>query len=139
MSCSRPTMTEEHFSNLLPSHWKNQVIETTRFCISPRGKKAEIRYAGSFVMVGGLECCLSLGLREVVGVVYPNNVKVFKRMGWGPEVMKQDEKYVLGHWTVQERYLEGLRDRMPEHQVTITTRALQKLREWKNAADHSEP
>ncbi len=79
------TMLDEHFAGLSggtpirdPRIW-----ECTRFCLSP---SADQRVAPALIL-GGLEVGLGHGLTQAVGVFDAPMIRVYRRLGWAPELL----------------------------------------------------
>ncbi|MDU8944580.1 acyl-homoserine-lactone synthase [Ovoidimarina sediminis] len=79
------TMLYEHFPDLAagrdlrsPGIW-----ECTRFCLSPG---AGPRVAAA-LMLGGLELGLGQGLSHALGVFDAPMIRVYRRLGWAPELL----------------------------------------------------
>lgn len=96
------TMVEEHFSGLIGgiSYRSARIWECTRFCLSPRSP-SNIAPA---LMLGGLEFCLSLGISKVIGVFDARMLRVYRRLGWSPDVLgaegSEKDAISAGIWTV---------------------------------------
>lgn len=81
-------MVNEHFAHLLP----NGVIadptiwESTRFCLAA-GAAPNVSAA---LMLGGAEVGVSVGLTQAVGVFDARMVRVYRMLGWEPEIIGTD-------------------------------------------------
>lgn len=82
------TMVNDHFLDLTggvrivsPLIW-----ECTRFCLSPAASADGARVAGG-VMLAGHELGLRFGLVSSVGVFDARMVRIYRSIGWAPEVI----------------------------------------------------
>ena len=100
-------MTNDHFVHLAggvriesPLVW-----ECTRFCLSPRHTNQAAEIAGS-LMLAGCQMGLRFGLDSSVGVFDPRMVRIYRRIGWEPEVLGTDgegrDRISLGLWDINE-------------------------------------
>lgn len=105
-----PTMINEHFLHLTdgvairsPFIW-----ECTRFCLSPG---ADARVAGALMLAGAEFGCAS-GLSHSVGVFDARMVRVYRRLGWVPEVLGQQGQgrsaIAVGLWSMDSDLRERL-------------------------------
>lgn len=108
------TMLYDHFPTLTagrelrcPGIW-----ECTRFCLSPR---AGARVAAA-LMLGGLEVGLGHGLSQAVGVFDAPMIRVYRRLGWAPEVLGTQGQGRNG-------ISAGLWDFTPERRAVLLPRA----------------
>lgn len=62
------------------------IWECTRFCISPRWAEDATSIA-AHLMVAGCELGLKFGLEHSVGVFDARMVRIYRRIGWSPEVL----------------------------------------------------
>ncbi|SFJ38535.1 acyl-homoserine-lactone synthase [Jannaschia pohangensis] len=90
------TMLDEIFPQLkggrtLSSH---RIWECTRFCLSP-GAGAD---TARLMLVAGQELGLSMGLSHSVGVFDRPMVRVYRRLGWEPEVLGTENGISAGIW-----------------------------------------
>ena len=79
------TMLNEHFAGLSgeTSICDPRIWECTRFCLSPDAG-ADVAPA---LMLGGLEVGLGHGLTHAVGVFDAPMIRVYRRLGWAPELL----------------------------------------------------
>ena len=80
------TMVNDHFRHLSgggeivsPLIW-----ESTRFCISPNVEAADV---AAKLMLAGCEMGLQFGLAHFLGVFDARMVRIYRRIGWSPEVL----------------------------------------------------
>ncbi|MDG2339769.1 MAG: acyl-homoserine-lactone synthase, partial [Paracoccaceae bacterium] len=103
-------MIKDHFSHLLkgrkiadPLIW-----ECTRFCLGP---DASSRVAGQLMSAGG-EIMRSFGLNGFVGVFDERMVRIYNRIGSGPEILGSEgrgkDRISVGIW----RFSKGARTRV---------------------------
>ncbi|MEM9431266.1 MAG: acyl-homoserine-lactone synthase [Pseudomonadota bacterium] len=88
MPTTERTMIRDHFSDLTESVdiTSPLIWETTRFCLSPRYRDQGRRIAGG-VMLAGHELGLKFGLLSAVGVFDARMVKIYRMIGWAPDVL----------------------------------------------------
>lgn len=103
------TMLAEHFGHLAPGGVAHPDIwECTRFCIAP-GAGAGVS-AG--LMLGGLEAGLRLGLTHAVGVFDARMVRVYRALGWAPDLLGRDgpgrHAICAGSWRFDPALRAGL-------------------------------
>ncbi len=118
-----PTMVNDHFLHLTdgvrvesPFIW-----ECTRFCLAP---DAGPRVSAA-LMLAGLELGLGQGLDHAVGVFDARMVRVYRGLGWQPEVLGTQgsgrEAISVGLWEFLPRYRQtllaraGLTDEIMRH------------------------
>lgn len=98
-------MTNDHFAHLAggvriesPLIW-----ECTRFCLSPNHSDNYAEIAGS-LMLAGCQMGLRFGLESSVGVFDARMVRIYRRIGWEPEVLGTDgegrDRTSLGLWHI---------------------------------------
>lgn len=100
------TMVNDHFLHLTdgvrigsPKIW-----ECTRFCLSP-GASPRVSAA---LMLGGLELGLWHGLSHAVGVFDARMVRVYRALGWAPEVLGAKDGVSVGLWAFDAGQRAGL-------------------------------
>ena len=85
----RPFMLKEHFPHTvtygdIPSG--RQVFEGSRFCIDNSLDSKLRRQAANEIIVAYLEYGLSIGIMQIVGIMYPAYwTNLFSKYGWQPE------------------------------------------------------
>ncbi|MCU0906767.1 MAG: autoinducer synthase [Rhodobacteraceae bacterium] len=104
------TMVNDHFGHLTdgvriesPFIW-----ECTRFCLSP---DAGPRVSAA-LMLAGLELGLGQGLDHAVGVFDARMVRIYRALGWEPEVLGTQgtgrDAISVGLWEFSPRFRPGL-------------------------------
>ncbi len=100
------TMVNEHFSHLSDGvHIIHPLIwECTRFCISPdNGNPGNTAAA---LMLAGCEMGLRFGLQHSVGVFDARMTRIYRRIGWSPEILGTEgtgrEAISVGLWEYSE-------------------------------------
>ena len=101
------TMVNDHFLDLTggvriesPLIW-----ECTRFCLSPslRHNAGEV---ASSLMLAGVELGLRFGLEHSVGVFDARMVRIYRRIGWEPDILgtteHEGEQISVGLWPINE-------------------------------------
>ncbi len=97
------TMVNEHFTHLIdgvrivsPLIW-----ECTRFCLAPDLTDSAHRVAGG-LMLAGCVMGLRFGLEHSVGVFDPRMVRIYRAIGWSPEIIgtagEGRERISVGLW-----------------------------------------
>lgn len=82
-----PTMLADHFADLVPGQdlAGPDVWECTRFCLAPDAD----RRMSARLMLGAHDLGTGLGLRHAVGVFDARMVRIYRALGWEPEVFGQ--------------------------------------------------
>lgn len=106
MPTSGPCMINEHFSDITGRKFHDNLVwESTRFCLSPSSKdKAGVVSAA--LMLAGCEIGLRFGLKNAVGIFDPRIERIYRRIGWPPEVLGSQgqgrDKISAGIWAFSE-------------------------------------
>ena len=97
------------------------IWECSRFSIEPRTYHGRIsgsalRETTFELMHGGCEVAMKAGLSQIIGVFDPFMLRVYRRTGWGPEIVASSDKanpgpIFLGIWDVSEASLQSIKDR----------------------------
>jgi acyl homoserine lactone synthase len=98
------TMTNEHFVHLTggvkiqsPLIW-----EVTRFCLAPGSGPG----VAASLMLAGAEFCLRFGIPQVLGVFDARMVRIYKRIGFSPDVLGTQgdgrDAISIGLWSMSE-------------------------------------
>ena len=85
-----PCMTNDHFKHIAGGDITSPLIwESTRFCLSPKvdGDAGRISAA---IMLAGCEIGLAFGLKHAVGVFDARMVRIYRALGWSPEILGTD-------------------------------------------------
>lgn len=99
------TMINDHFAHLTGRRIESpKVWECTRFCLSDRAG-AQVSAA---LMLGGAELGLGFGLTHTVGVFDARMARVYRRLGWSPDIIGAADDIRAGLW----RHGEDLRPRL---------------------------
>lgn len=110
------TMVNDHFLHLMdgvrvesPLIW-----ECTRFCLSPKLRQNAGQVAAS-LMLAGCELGLRFGLEHSVGVFDARMVRIYRRIGWEPDVLgtttHEGERISVGLWPIDEASKASICDR----------------------------
>lgn len=90
MPTTGDTMVNDHFSHLTgggaictPHIW-----ETTRFCIAP--DSADGGNIAAHLMLAGAELGVAFGLSHSIGVFDARMVRIYRKLGWSPDVLGTD-------------------------------------------------
>lgn len=97
------TMVNDHFTHLSgggtitsPLIW-----ECTRFCISPSANNAG--QIAAKLMLAGCEMGLQFGLTHSIGVFDARMVRIYRRIGWTPEIIGSAGDTYVGLWAFSSR------------------------------------
>jgi N-acyl-L-homoserine lactone synthetase len=124
-----PTMLQNEFLNFFtepvdvtaPTIW-----ECTRFCILPQSsmdsRKAEALVSAK-LLIGLCELCLSSGIEFVVGVYDASMPRIYRRIGWSPELLARS-KPEIGNISV------GLWEATPSVLATMKRRLARRANDW---------
>jgi acyl homoserine lactone synthase len=100
-----PTMLAEVFPHLTPDPIRDPFIwETTRLCLSPDAGPGTAR----LLLLAAAELGLSLGLTHAAGVFDAPMRRVYRRLGWEPEVLGTAGGVSAGLW----RFDAAVHDRL---------------------------
>lgn len=78
------TMVNEHFGDIAGRRIEApEVWECTRFCLAPDAP----RVVSALLMLGGAQFGVGLKLSHAVGVFDARMVRVYRHLGWSPEVL----------------------------------------------------
>lgn len=91
-----PTMLADHFPDLTggvtiraPFIW-----ECTRFCIAPNAPRS----TAALLMAAAAELGIRMGLSHAVGVFDHKMPRIYKRLGWAPDVIGTQDEISAGIW-----------------------------------------
>lgn len=94
------TMLAEVFPHLVdgkpisdPGVW-----ECTRFCLSPTAGAG----VAQMLLLAASEVGLAIGVRQSLGVFDTPMIRVYRRLGWSPEVLGRADGIAAGLWTFSE-------------------------------------
>ena len=97
------------------------IWECSRFSIEPtthhgRISGSALRETTFELMHGGCEVAMKAGISQILGVFDPFMLRVYRRTGWGPEIVASSERanpgpIYLGIWDVSEASLMSIRER----------------------------
>jgi len=110
---TRPTMLNDHFGELVAGRpiCDPRIWECTRFCLS---RNAAPRISAA-LMLGGAEIGLGFGLTHSVGVFDARMTRIYKRLGWPPEVIgsmgEGRERISAGLWAFAEERAQAMCDK----------------------------
>jgi acyl homoserine lactone synthase len=90
------TMVNDHFLHLTQGvHISSPLIwECTRFCLAPHSHTN----TAAALMMAGCELGLRLGLHHAVGVFDASMARVYRRLGWAPDVLGSADNICVGLW-----------------------------------------
>jgi N-acyl-L-homoserine lactone synthetase len=119
-----PTMMKGCFDRYfeIPFDIESPLIwECSRFSIEPtvihgRVSGSALRRTTFELMHGGCEVALTAGVEQVLGIFDPFMLRVYRRTGWGPEIIASTDQLgpntvYFGIWDVSEASLEAIRER----------------------------
>ena len=97
------------------------IWECSRFSIQPtivhgRVSGSALRRTTFELMYGGCEVALMAGIEQVLGIFDPLMLRVYRRTGWGPEIIASTDQLgpqvvYFGIWDVSEASLVAIRER----------------------------
>jgi len=97
------------------------IWECSRFSIQPtivhgRVSGSALRQTTFELMHGGCEVAMMAGVEQVLGVFDPMMLRVYRRTGWGPEIIASTDQLgpdvvYFGIWDVSEASLMAIRER----------------------------
>lgn len=91
-----PTMLADIFPHLMPAPVRDpDTWECTRFCLAPDADAG----VAQRLLLAASELGLGLGLRASLGVFDRPMVRVYRRLGWAPEVLGTADGISAGRWT----------------------------------------
>ena len=80
-------MTNDHFKDISGGAITSPLIwESTRFCLSPNADEQAGRVSAA-IMLAGCEIGLTFGLKHAVGVFDARMVRIYRTLGWSPDVL----------------------------------------------------
>lgn len=99
-------MVNDHFSDAAGGTLRSPLIwESTRFCLSPDIGDQAARISAA-IMLAGCEVGLKFRLSHAVGVFDPHIARIYRALGWSPEIIGQSglgrEKIQVGLWEFSE-------------------------------------
>jgi acyl homoserine lactone synthase len=119
-----PTMMKGCFDKYfhVPFDIESPLIwECSRFSIEPttvhgRVSGSALRRTTFELMHGGCEVALMAGVDQVLGIFDPLMLRVYRRTGWGPEIIASTDQLgpevvYFGIWDVSEASLMAIRER----------------------------
>ena len=97
-----PCMVNDHFSHIAGGAITSPLIwESTRFCLGADVGRDAGRISAA-IMLGGCEIGLNFGLKHAIGVFDPRMVRIYRNLGWSPEILGSDGtgrgKICVGLW-----------------------------------------
>lgn len=110
------------------------IWECSRFSIEPTKKHGRIlgsslRETTFELMHGGCEVALMAGISQIVGVFDPFMLRVYRRTGWGPEIVATSNKtnpgpIHLGIWDVSDASLMSIKERSGITDTVLESKSL---------------
>lgn len=99
-------MTNDHFKTITGGEIQSPLIwESTRFCLSPSAGKDAGRISAA-IMLAGAEIGLKFGLKHAVGVFDARMVRIYRALGWSPEILGSSgegrNRISVGLWEFSE-------------------------------------
>lgn len=94
-----PTMVNDYFQHLSgmtirsPAFW-----ESTRFCLAPNVQGPQ--NTAALLMLAACEVGLRFGINHYVGVFDSPMARVYRKIGWRPEIIGTDSGVSVGLWAV---------------------------------------
>ena len=96
-------MVNDHFCDVIGHEIQSEHIwETTRFCLSPDLNAQSVQVSAA-LMLAGCQIGISQGLESMIAVFDPRMVRVYRRLGWPPQILgsigEGRDKICAGAWT----------------------------------------
>lgn len=94
------TMLAEIFPHLVdgPVPRDPGIWECTRFCLSPTAGAG----VAQMLLLAASEIGLAIGVRQSLGVFDTPMIRVYRRLGWSPELLGRADGIAAGLWTFSE-------------------------------------
>ena len=101
-----PCMVNDYFSGIAGGRISSPLIwESTRFCLAP-DVGADAGRISAALMLAGCEIGLNFGLKHAVGVFDPRMVRIYRTLGWSPEILGSEgagrDRIYVGLWDFSE-------------------------------------
>ncbi|MCP5072050.1 MAG: autoinducer synthase [Rhodobacteraceae bacterium] len=101
-----PCMVNDHFGHITGGPITSPLIwESSRFCLSP-SVSTQAAGVSAALMLAGCEIGLNFGLRHAVGVFDPLMVRIYRALGWSPEILGSvgvgRQRISVGLWEFSE-------------------------------------
>ena len=124
LATTGPTMLRSEFANFFddsvdvsaPTIW-----ECTRFCVplpSAGNSNYAVNMTSAELLIGLCELCLSSGIEFIVGVYDVSMARVYKRIGWSPELLARSRPEIgnicVGIWEASPNVLFTMKQRLSE-------------------------
>lgn len=108
-------LTNDHFSEIAGGAITSPLIwESTRFCLSPNAGAQSARISAG-LMLAGCEIGLNFGLKHAVGVFDPRMVRIYRALGWSPEILgslgEGRARICVGLWEFDRRTRDTLAEK----------------------------
>ena len=112
LSTMRAVMVNDFFSHIARQRFCDPLIwESTRFCLSPKLKDGFQKLSAA-IMLSGCEVGLNFGLKKAVAVFDPRIMRIYRQIGWPPEVLGKEgkgrEAIWVGTWEFDEKIRRDL-------------------------------
>lgn len=119
-----PTMLQNEFADFFPDSVNVSaptIWECTKFCIPPRlskDSKKTVSLASAELLISLCELCLSSGIEFVVGVYEASMSRIYRRIGWSPELLTRSRPEIgdisVGLWEATPSTLATMRQHLAE-------------------------
>lgn len=105
-------MVNENFSDVIGHEIQSEHIwETTRFCLSPELTEKSVHVSAA-LMLAGCQIGISQGLESMIAIFDPRMVRVYRRLGWPPQILgtvgEGRDKICAGAWRLDQQTLERM-------------------------------
>jgi acyl homoserine lactone synthase len=96
-------MVNDYFSDVIGHKIQSETCwESTRFCMAPDLGNSAVRISAA-IMLAGCQIGLSQGLDTAVAVFDPRMVRIYRQLGWSPNVLgligEGRQRICAGTWT----------------------------------------
>ncbi|MGY6643717.1 MAG: acyl-homoserine-lactone synthase [Salinarimonas sp.] len=119
------------------------IWEATRFCVHPGSRRkltpTRLDRATCEIAIAMCEIGLRAGLTQYIGIFEPHMQRIYRRIGWAPEVLARSTAFetgpiAVGLWDVTAEALADIRGRAGIHEDIIVNGARERVRFLAKAA-----
>ena len=106
LSTEHAVMVNDFFAHIAGQRFEDPLIwESTRFCLSPHVDTDHHKLSAA-IMLSGCEVGLNFGLKQAVAVFDPRIMRIYKQIGWPPDVLGKEgrgkDAIWVGTWDFNE-------------------------------------
>ena len=109
LTTTGPVMVNDYFHHISGCHFQSaQIWESTRFCMSPDIKSNQHQLSAA-IMLSGCEVGMNFGLRKAVAVFDPRIMRIYRQIGWPPDVLGKQGRGKDAIWVGTWEFSEAIR------------------------------